>query len=354
MRRHYIDNIRWITVTLVVFYHVIFLYNAVEPELGLGPFRPVQYQDGFQYLVYPWFMALLFVVSGISSRLYLEGHTEREYLKARTTKLLVPSTLGVLVFQWTQGWVNFRISGGAFDGLPPLAQFLIMLASGQGVLWFVQLCWLYSLLLPLIRRLEQDRLYALCAKTPLWVLLLLVFPLWGSAQILNVPMITVYRVGIYGLCFYLGYFVFAHEEVIHRLERVWLPLCLGSAALGLVFLCTFWGRPYAHHEVLDTFLCNAYTWAAILAVLAAFHRFWNRPTAFGTWMCGWSWGLYVFHYLGISACGYWLKTLGIHSPWVCYPLTTAAGFVVAYLLYQVIGRIPLLRWCVLGMGGKGK
>ena len=101
-------------------------------------------------------------------------------------------------------------------------------------------------------------------------------------------------------------------------------------------------------------MCNAYTWAAILAVLAAFHRFWNRPTAFGTWMCGWSWGLYVFHYLGISACGYWLKTLGIHSPWVCYPLTTAAGFVGAYLLYQVIGRIPLLRWCVLGMGGKGK
>ena len=46
MRRRYIDNIRWMTVVLVVFYHVIFLYSAIEPELGLGPFRPVQYQDG--------------------------------------------------------------------------------------------------------------------------------------------------------------------------------------------------------------------------------------------------------------------------------------------------------------------
>ena len=100
MRRRYIDNIRWTTVVLVVFYHVIFLYSAIEPELGLGPFRPVQYQDAFPYIVYPWFMALLFVVSGISSRLYLESHTGKEYLRSRTRKLLVPSTLGLFVFQW--------------------------------------------------------------------------------------------------------------------------------------------------------------------------------------------------------------------------------------------------------------
>ena len=29
MRRHYLDNIRWITVGLVVLYHVIFMYNGV-------------------------------------------------------------------------------------------------------------------------------------------------------------------------------------------------------------------------------------------------------------------------------------------------------------------------------------
>ena len=28
MRRHYLDNIRWITVGLVVLYHVIFMYTA--------------------------------------------------------------------------------------------------------------------------------------------------------------------------------------------------------------------------------------------------------------------------------------------------------------------------------------
>ena len=348
MRRRYIDNIRWTTVVLVVFYHVIFLYSAIEPELGLGPFRPVQYQDAFPYIVYPWFMALLFVVSGISSRLYLESHTGKEYLGSRTRKLLVPSTLGLFVFQWIQGYVSMGISGGVFDGLPFFVRYLILVASGTGVLWFIQLCWVYSAALLLVRKAEKDRLYSLCGKFPTWALVLLVFPLWGASKILNAPMVIVYRVGFYGFCFFLGYFVFAHKELVDRLAKAWLPLSAAAVCLCVLFLVTFWGKPYAHHQVLDTFLCNAYAWSAILAVFAMAKRFWDRESPFGAWMRSWSWGLYVFHYLGISACGYWLDTLGVHTPWVCYPAVTAAGFVGAYVLYQIISRIPVLRWCVLG------
>ena len=28
MRKHYLDNIRWITVVIVVIYHVFYMYNA--------------------------------------------------------------------------------------------------------------------------------------------------------------------------------------------------------------------------------------------------------------------------------------------------------------------------------------
>ena len=30
MRKLYIDNIRWITVVLVVLYHVIYMFNGIE------------------------------------------------------------------------------------------------------------------------------------------------------------------------------------------------------------------------------------------------------------------------------------------------------------------------------------
>lgn len=104
MRKYYVDNIRWITVLLVVLYHVIYMYNGVATAGVIGPFYEVQYQDVFQYMVYPWFMALLFIVSGMSSRYYLEMHTIKEFIASRTRKLLVPSTIGLLIFQWILGY----------------------------------------------------------------------------------------------------------------------------------------------------------------------------------------------------------------------------------------------------------
>lgn len=119
MRKLYIDNIRWITVVLVVLYHVIYMFNGIETFGVIGPFSDVQYQDAFQYIVYPWFMLLLFVISGMSARYELEHRSEKEFIKKRTGKLLVPSTLGLLVFWWILGYYNLLIGGG----LEQMAQF---------------------------------------------------------------------------------------------------------------------------------------------------------------------------------------------------------------------------------------
>ena len=112
MRKFYLDNIRWITVVIVVIYHVFYMYNAegIVGVVGNITGLEVQYYDAFQYFVYPWFMMILFIISGISSRLYLDRHTDRDFIKSRTTKLLVPSTIGLCVFQFIQGYFNTRLS----------------------------------------------------------------------------------------------------------------------------------------------------------------------------------------------------------------------------------------------------
>ena len=51
MRKTYLDNIRWITVSLVVIYHVIYIFNGVTRYGIIGPFRANQPQDLFQYMV---------------------------------------------------------------------------------------------------------------------------------------------------------------------------------------------------------------------------------------------------------------------------------------------------------------
>jgi len=75
MRRHYLDNVRWITVVLVVVYHVVYMYNGqgIPGVVGRLSDREAQVIDLLQYMLYPWFMSLLFIVSGISARLRCAG-----------------------------------------------------------------------------------------------------------------------------------------------------------------------------------------------------------------------------------------------------------------------------------------
>ena len=106
MRRHWIDNLRWVTVVSVLIYHVIYFYNNKGVFGGIGGFGDSQPQDVVMYILYPWFMMLLFLVAGISSRYALERQSPKEFMRARTLKLLVPSTIGLFVFQWITGYYN--------------------------------------------------------------------------------------------------------------------------------------------------------------------------------------------------------------------------------------------------------
>ena len=51
MRKHYLDNIRWSVVVLVVLYHVLYMYNGEGIAGGLGKITEldVQHYDLFQY-----------------------------------------------------------------------------------------------------------------------------------------------------------------------------------------------------------------------------------------------------------------------------------------------------------------
>ena len=151
MRKVCLDNIRWITVVLVVIYHVIYIFNGVTQHGIIGPFSEHQPQDTYQYIVYPWFMLLLFVVSGMSARYELGKRTEKEFIRVRTRKYLVTSTIGLLVFGWVLGYYNMLMSGAfnSMNNVPGPILFLIMAVSGSGPLWYIQMLWLFSLILVL-------------------------------------------------------------------------------------------------------------------------------------------------------------------------------------------------------------
>ena len=379
MRKHWIDNLRWVTVLLVLFYHVIYFYNNKGVFGGIGGFGPYpdlpQYQDVVMYILYPWFMPLLFLLAGISARYALDKYPARDWFKARTRKLLVPATIGLFVFQWMTGYFNTQVTavatgnnpfGSMPDTLPAGIQgFIKYFAysfSGTGPLWFVQDLWLFSLILLLVRWLDgKDRLWNACGRAfsgraaIVWILLLGVLFWAGEQLIIQNPrpetadgLYNLYKPLFYLIPFLMGWFVFSHDGVQDALGRAWSPLFSCAWSAGIVLIVTTFGQDNTSPQYLGSPLNCLYGWLMCLAMIAWFRARFDRTSAFAGYMTRSSYGLYIVHYLVVAAFGYMMKMYTQLPPFALYAILTVAVFTISPLLYEILRRIPVLRWCALG------
>ena len=363
MRKHWMDNLRWVTVLLVLFYHVIYFYNNKGVFGGIGGFGTYpecpQYQDVVMYILYPWFMPLLFILAGISARYALEKKSANEWFKARTRKLLVPGTIGLFVFHWMTGYFNTAVGRGlgVFDGLPAVAKYGLMAISGTGPLWFVQLLWLLSLVLLAIRAWDKkDKLWNACGKLNIvWIILLGVL-FWASAQtLIKHPrpesadgLLNLYKPAFYLISFLLGYFVFSHEEVQQKVKQAWIPLLGCAVVAGTVLIVTTFGQDNTSALYMSSPLNCLYGWLACLAMMAWFQAKFDYTGKFAGYMTRTSFGLYVVHYLVVASLGCMMKMYTQLPPVAMYVILTLAVFTLSPLLYEILHRIPFIRWCVLG------
>lgn len=363
-RKHWMDNLRWVTVLLVLFYHVIYFYNNKGVFGGIGGFGPYpeypQYQDIVMYILYPWFMPLLFLLAGIGSRYALEKQSAKEWFRARTRKLLVPGTIGLFVFQWMVGYFNTVVAArqGVFKGMPMLAKYAMMAVSGTGPLWFIQVLWLLCLVLLLIRAIDRkDRFYHWCGKANIVVIILLGVLFWvGEQTLVKHPrpesldgLLNLYKPLFYLVPFLLGYFVFSHDEVQKKLETFWIPLLVSAFVAGVVLVVTTFGQDNTSPQYLGSPLNCLYGWLMCLAMTAWFKACFNRTGAFAGYMTRSSFGFYVVHYLVVASFGYMMKMYTSLAPWMMYVILFFAVMLLSPTIYEIIRRIPFVRWCVLGI-----
>jgi len=379
-RKHWIDNLRWVTVLLVLFYHVFYFYNNKGVFGGVGGFGEYpeykQYQDIVMYILYPWFMMLLFMVAGISSRYALDKQTSKQFVKSRTLKLLVPATIGLFVFQWMTGYFNTQVAALAqgtdlFAGIPDevpngiknIIKYFAYSLSGIGPLWFIQDLWVFSLLIVLIKKLDKnDRFWRWCGKANLPVIILLGVLVWLASQALIMNprddspdgLYNLYKPLTYFVPFLMGYFVFSHDKVQDCVEKMHLPMLI-CAVVACVALCwTGWGKNNTDPQFLSGWLNCLYAWLMILAMLGCFKAWFNKTNRFTTYMTKSSFGVYVLHYLVIGSLGYMMKMYTSLAPWMQYVILFVAVMTIPFALYEIIKRIPFIRWCVLGIKKKSR
>ena len=111
----------------------------------------------------------------------------------------------------------------------------------------------------------------------------------------------------------------------------------------------YFGENYADVPVNRYPLYTFFGYFASIAFLSVGARFLDFTNAFTSWMSRHSWGLYIFHYLGISIIAVEVGARHILPPALVYVLSLVSAFVVAFILFELISKIPFFRWAVLGI-----
>lgn len=350
-RKHYVDNLRWITVVLVVLYHVFYNFNSVGVIKNIGV-NGIPALDAPLYFIYPWFMCLLFVLAGMSARYSLAKRTAKEFRKERVRKLLIPSVAGIFILGWYAGYVTNQYTDmfmGAGEMIPGFVKYFIYCMCGIGPLWFAHELFLASMLLLLVRKIDKkDKLYELGGKVNLPVLLAFFLLVWGNSNILNTPLIAVYRNGIYLFMFFCGHYIFTHEKLVERLARYKVILLAAATVLGVVFTVHYWGQNYSEDAILRAPLTNLYAWIMVLALLGCGYSWLNKTNAFCTYMNRRNFAFYALHYPLLMAISFPLLT-HVKMPMPAYYIVILVAEVILLpVVSEIIVRIPVIKRLLLG------
>ncbi|NCB64062.1 MAG: hypothetical protein EOM52_10755 [Clostridia bacterium] len=337
-RRVWMDNLRWGVILLVVLFHTVCMFNSCGMPLGVGaPGIPAF--DLVGYFCYPWFMALMFLLAGMSARFELETHTVRQFLRRRSRRLLLPLVASLLLLGPALCAVTWSYSGVTpgeiINAITPVGFAVTTLLTGMGPQWFLLALWLYTLLLLPLRKLDGKRR---CAGAGWPALFLLAPVLYLSSLALPGPD----RYVLYFAAFLLGYFVFAHEEVLERVQKGRLPMLAAALALFVVILLRDWGVSFTDPGYLTDPLTVLFAWCAILAALGCARAWWDRSGAAARFFNERGFSLYLFHYLP-TVWGAFFLTRSFALPAILnYSLVLALATGVPLLLHELLKRLPIL------------
>jgi len=343
IRKHYIDNLRNLTILLLFPVHTFMIWNNFGSRFYIWQ-EENKILSTLIVLVNPWFMPILFVLAGMSARYALEKRTNKKYVRQRVSKLLIPFISGMILLVPFQTLYARRFfanyEGGLWDNWQYFFTHLTDFSGYDGAftpghLWFILFLFLISMVtLLLFRFVPYEKLAASVEKMPESGVLLLFIPIWLMYYLGN---FNGFSIGKSLALYLIGYYVLSNDVIIEKLERNirWLAiLCIiGTiASVAMYYRFSYYGDLWV----------NFIGWLSILVFLAAGKRNLNKRTGFTEYFNQASYPIYILHQSILVALAYYIvrasDVLFVQISGICL-----GSFLLTVLAYHLIKLIPVVR-----------
>ena len=346
MRKYYIDNLRWMILLILIPYHTAQAWNVWgEPNyIFFEGNRPI---SSIVVFFSPYFMPLLFVLAGISTKYALHKMTYKEYLMERVKRLLVPFLFGTIVFMPIMSYIgdkfNCAYSGGFIEHYGVFFTKYTDLTGADGgfsvgQFWFVLYLFIISIisvgLLTLLKKVisKQEK------EIPFCLVFVLGLPLPLLSELLSIGGKSFAE---YTYLFLVGYFVFADEEIIGMAEKYGrLLLAIGLAATLLnVYLFVWTDKDYILLNDITKYIAE---WVMIIALLGLAKRYLNFTGKASNFMRSRSFLFYIYHFIWVVLLQYLFYEICGNRTFVLFFSTIIAAYLMTFICCEISIRIPFL------------
>lgn len=343
MRKHYIDNLRNLTILLLFPVHTFMIWNDFGSRFYIWQGEN-KILSTLIVLVNPWFMPMLFVLAGMSARYALETRTNKEFVMQRVSKLLIPFISGMILLVPFQTLYARKFFDGYEGSLPDNWKYFFTHltdfsgydgAFTPGHLWFILFLFLISMIaLLLFRLVPYEKLAVSVEKMPVFGVLLLFIPIWLMYYLGNFGGFSIGK----NLALYLiGYYVLSNDMIMEKLEKniKWLA---GLFMIGTIVSGTIYYRFSYYGDIWVNFV----GWISILVLLVAGKSFLNRRTGFTEYFNKASYPIYILHQSILVALAYYVVQVS-DSLLVQVFCICIGSFLLTVLAYHLIRLIPVVR-----------
>lgn len=344
-RKHYIDNLRWILLLVLVPYHTAMAWNAWG-EANYIFFEGSKVISSLLVFFSPFFMPMIFLLAGISAFYSLRKRTVKQFLIERVKRLIIPLVAGTVLLMPVMSYIGDKFNygySGTFIGHYAVffTKFTDLVGADGGFtfgqFWFLIYLFLISVILAVVVHFTKGKGIR---KIPLWVVFAIAIPLPFLNDFLSVGGKSFVE---YGCIFLLGYYIFNDDAVITFLKKYkWILLVIGLTASFLdVYMYIWSGRDFGVYNEIAKCIAE---WFMILALLGIGRSYLNFSNKITSWFSSRSFLFFCFHFVCVVATEYLLEVKFDISGAANFLITIAASYVLTFLCCEIVIRIPLLRF----------
>ena len=347
-RKHYIDNLRWASILMLIPFHTAMAWNCWG-EGNYIWFHNSRVLSSFIVSVSPWYMALLFVLAGMSARFALRRKTYKHFTLERISKLLLPMITGMIsviaLMAYYADRFNYGYQGNFFSHYKVFITKLTDLTGYDGGLtpghlWFLLYLFIISMIclgLIALQRKYYPKLNFENMSTGWIVLLGVLLP--PASLVLNIGGKSI---GFYMVLYLIGYYIFSEDKIVDRIVKyrhIFLAIMLVSDAADVYMFI------WADHanEIINSIAMYLTCWFGILTLLGFGKNKFAQNNKTTRYLTSRSFSIYIFHFIWVVIFQFYLSKITDHTI-VLFGITVLGSIIMSLITSEIIRRIPLVNF----------